>query len=148
MLREKAASSTQWLSLNQAFRRWNQSGKVKSNVPKVQTEFLVRAYRNMESRRKQEALHIWRSFVVESSWPKPDPSADSALSINHALQVTLSQVASTLEDRLNARKATLHDLKRSQAATALFTTLSTLQQRAKHFGWHSLEDAASGNLRC
>lgn len=101
----------------------------------------------MEQRRKQEALHIWRSLVVESSWPKPDPSADSALSINHALQSTLSQVASTLEDRLNTRKSALHDLKRAQAASALFTALSTLQQRAKYLAWHSLEDAVSGNLR-
>jgi len=92
----------------------------------------------MAQRKMQEALHTWRTLVVESSWPRPDPSAESALSINHALQGTLSEVALTLEDRLATRKATLRDLRRSEATTALVTRLSTLQQRAKRVGWHSL----------
>ena len=126
MLREKTAAGTQWLSLNQAFTRWKRGGKAKSTNIKLQAELLQRAYRNMTQRKMQEALHTWRSLVVESSWPRPDPSVQSALSINHALQGTLSQVASTLEDRLATRKAALRELRRSEGATALMTKLQTL----------------------
>jgi hypothetical protein len=101
----------------------------------------------MESRRKQEAMHRWRGMVIESKLPRSEPSAGSGMLVNRAMIASLSQVALTLEERLEARKEGFLNLRRSEALAALSVALISAVDRVRHLAWNEVADYAAGGMR-